>query len=266
MNLFEEKHCDICGENIGILNKQKPDTINLCEKCENKLSPLFSKRHTSTLDEIRAHLTYREENAQALTSFHTSYVSGEKEKIYIDLNAKKLIVSSSSDFTKENPDIIDAEQIILCERHIEDDEEEVFFTDKDGNEKSYDPPQYRHAYKFIITFKIDSPWFDEITVDLNKGRRPKSINDDLYLDCQMNMSELYAYIQQMTHKPSYLDVICGPIPGYIEHLRAQQKPVGMQQQPVQKPTNQPLPKGSWECFCGTANFCNFCSECGRPRT
>ena len=155
------------GEKIGFLGNRKLEDGNLCKDCARKLSPFFTERRSSTVEEIRTQLAYREENAKKLADFHPDLIFGTDEKVYLDLTAKQLIVTGAEDFREDNPDIIDASQIKSCETEIEDNEEELFFTDKEGNEKSYNPPRYQYAYEFHITLKIDSPWFEEISVDLN---------------------------------------------------------------------------------------------------
>ena len=62
MGLFDKKYCDICGEKIGLLGNRKLENGNLCKNCAKKLSPWFSDRRNSTVDEIKAQLAYREEN------------------------------------------------------------------------------------------------------------------------------------------------------------------------------------------------------------
>jgi len=64
MGLFDKKYCDICGEKIGLLGNRKLENGNLCKNCAKKLSPWFSDRRNSTVEEIRAQLTYREENQE----------------------------------------------------------------------------------------------------------------------------------------------------------------------------------------------------------
>ena len=56
MGLFEKKYCDICGEKIGLLGNRKLEDGNICSKCAAKLSPFFTGRKKSTLDEIKAQL------------------------------------------------------------------------------------------------------------------------------------------------------------------------------------------------------------------
>ena len=62
MGLFDKKYCDICGEKIGLLGNRKLENGNLCKTCAKKLSPWFSDRRNSTVEEIKAQLAYREEN------------------------------------------------------------------------------------------------------------------------------------------------------------------------------------------------------------
>ena len=56
--LFEKKVCSVCGGEIGLLGNRKLEDGNLCKNCAAKLSPLFSGRRNSTVDEIKAQLAY----------------------------------------------------------------------------------------------------------------------------------------------------------------------------------------------------------------
>ena len=62
MGLFDKKYCDICGEKIGLLGNRKLEDGNLCKDCARKLSPFFSERRNSTVEDIRRQLAYRAEN------------------------------------------------------------------------------------------------------------------------------------------------------------------------------------------------------------
>lgn len=66
MGLFDKKYCDICGEKIGLLGNRKLSDGNLCKDCAAKLSPWFTERKQSTVEEIREQLRLREENRQKL--------------------------------------------------------------------------------------------------------------------------------------------------------------------------------------------------------
>ena len=262
MGLFDKKYCDICGEKIGFLGNRKLEDGNLCKECARKLSPFFTERRSSTVDEIRAQLAYREENAKKLSDFHPDLIFGTDEKIYLDLTAKQLIVTSAEDFREENPDIIDASQIISYEKEIEDNEEELFFTDKDGNEKSYNPPRYQYAYEFHITLKIDSPWFDEISVDLNNGERPDDKESDLYVQQQMKLSELVSLLHRWIYPEQPGDHLLGPD---IRTLNLQNQAVPMGSPAVQTEVPEAVAAGGWTCYCGAVNKGKFCAECGAKK-
>ena len=59
--IFEKKSCDICGGEIGLLGNRKLEDGNLCKECAKKLSPFFSERRRSTVEQIREQLDYREQ-------------------------------------------------------------------------------------------------------------------------------------------------------------------------------------------------------------
>lgn len=172
-------------------------------------------------------------------------IFGTDEKIYLDKDAKRMIVTSSDDWLSDNPDIIDVSQFTGGETRIEENEEEIFCTDRDGNEKSFHPPRYRYAYEFHITFKVDSPWFDEISVDLNNGERPESRDDALYIEWQTRMQELTLLIRQKdsSFMPS----------------------LGLETNPLPK---EPISADEvWKCsVCGSENKGKFCEECGMPQS
>ena len=62
MGLFDKKYCDICGEKIGLLGNRKLENGNLCKDCAKQLSPFFSERRRSTVEEIREQLNTKEIN------------------------------------------------------------------------------------------------------------------------------------------------------------------------------------------------------------
>ena len=66
MGLFDKKYCSICGEKIGFLGNRQLEDGNLCKDCAKKLSPYLTDRRQSTVEEIRRHLQYREENKRVL--------------------------------------------------------------------------------------------------------------------------------------------------------------------------------------------------------
>ena len=77
MGLFDKKYCDICGEKIGLLGNRKLEDGNLCKDCAKKLSPWFSDRRRSTVEDIKGQLAYREENREKAAQFRTTRSFGE---------------------------------------------------------------------------------------------------------------------------------------------------------------------------------------------
>ena len=141
MGLFDKKYCDICGEKIGLLGNRKLEDGNLCKKCAEKLSPLFSGRRSATVEEIKAQLAYREENRQKLDFFRPTKTFGRRRKVYIDEAAGTFIVTSSNQWRDANPDIISLSQVTACNADIQEMKEELYRETTDGKRVSYNPPR-----------------------------------------------------------------------------------------------------------------------------
>ena len=180
MGLFDKKYCDICGEKIGLLGNRKLEDGNLCKDCARKLSPFFSERRNSTVEDIKRQLAYRAENEKKLAGFAPSMTFDGSKKVYIDPNGERFIVTGASNWRSSNPDLIAFSQVLGVDTDIRENKEEIFYEDSEGNEKSYVPPRYACDYEFNVTIRVDSPWFDEIELELSDGNRPDSPYTDLY--------------------------------------------------------------------------------------
>ena len=172
MGLFDKKFCDICGEKIGLLGNRKLEDGNMCKDCAKKLSPFFSDRRSSTIDEIKQQLAYREENKQALKAFRPSLTFGDGKKIYVDTVNGNFVVSSYSqnNWDDENPDVMALSSIMSCNLEIDEDKDEIYTQGKDGQRVSYNPPRYKFYYNFILEFTVNNPYFDDFRVQLNTFR------------------------------------------------------------------------------------------------
>lgn len=169
MGLFDKKYCDICGEKIGLLGNRKLENGNLCKNCAKKLSPWFSDRRSSTVEEIKAQLAYREENQEKVASFHTTRTLGTVTKVLLDEDAGKFIVTRARDLAEANPDVLDFADVTGCNLDIDESRCEILREDKDGNEVSYNPPRYEYSYDFYITIFVNNPYFDEIRFQINSS-------------------------------------------------------------------------------------------------
>ena len=169
MGLFDKKYCDICGDKIGLLGNKKLENGNMCKDCAKKLSPFFSDRRSSTVDEIKQQLAYREQNKQILAGFSPMFTFGEDDKIYIDPMKQSFVVSSRNpgSWSDENPDVIPISSVTGCNLRVDEDREELYTEGKDGQRVSYNPPRYKFTYDFYIEIKVNNPYFDEITARLN---------------------------------------------------------------------------------------------------
>ena len=189
MGLFEKKYCDICGEKIGLLGNRKLEDGNMCSKCAGKLSPFFTGRKKSTLEEIKAQLAYREQNRQNLNYFNANRVLGNDTKVYIDDSQGKFVVSRKSDYRTENADIIDISQVSSARYEVEEHKSEIFREDSEGHRRSYDPPRYDCEYEITIYINVNSPYFNEIEFELT-DERPESRYNEEFRRCEQQANEI----------------------------------------------------------------------------
>ena len=193
MGLFDKKYCDICGEKIGLLGNRKLEDGNLCKNCAAKLSPFFSERRRSTVEDIKRQLAYREENEKLVRDFNPDVMFDGSKKVYISTASEAFIVTGSSNWRSANPDIIKLSQVVAVDTNIKENREEIFFEDSDGNRKSYQPPRYECDYEFDVVIRVNSPWFDSIELEISDGSRPDSPYTDLYREYERKMTQLRIY-------------------------------------------------------------------------
>ena len=159
MGLFDKKYCSICGEKIGFLGNRKLEDGNLCKNCSAKLSPWFSDRRSSTVEEIREQLAYREENRNAVAALHVTRSYGEDTKVLIDEDAGKFIVTRARNYTDANPDVIDFSQVTGVDLDIDEERSEEYTTDKENKRVSYNPPRYTFSYDFYVVIRVNHRYF-----------------------------------------------------------------------------------------------------------
>ena len=167
MGLFDKKFCSICGDKIGLLGNRKLEDGNCCKNCAGKLSPWFSERRHSTVEDIKAQLAYREENKAQVAAFHTTRTLGNATKILLDEDAKKFMVTSARDLAAANPDVLNYSDVTGCKLDIDETRNEEKRKDNEGKEVSYIPPRYTYEYDFDVIINVNNPYFDEIKFRLN---------------------------------------------------------------------------------------------------
>lgn len=169
--LFEKKYCSVCESEIKLLGNRKLEDGNLCKNCAGKLSPFFSERRHSTVEDIKNQLAYREENRKEVAKFQVTRIIGRNKKILVDENQNKFMVTDNRSLPEENPDVMDLSQVTGCDFDIQENrmEEKRTVKNSDGSTRqvSYNPPHYEYSYNFKITLYVNHTYFDRIEFNLN---------------------------------------------------------------------------------------------------
>lgn len=264
MGLFDKKFCDICGEKIGLLGNRKLQDGNLCKDCARQLSPWMTDRRQSTVEEIRQHLAYREENRARLSSFHPNVVLGNGTKVYIDTN-QGIFAVTSGDYHAVNADLVSISQVTSCDCEIEEHRREIYMKDKEGKNVSYNPPCYDYDYEFTMHIRVNAPYFDEIDFELsNSTRRPDSRFDAMYHDLERQAYEIRCALMPAAAggfaQPGYGQQPMYGQPAYGQPAYGQQPVQQVYQQPVQQAAAGP--KFCPNCGGAMDGTTKFCPNCG----
>ncbi|RDB59511.1 hypothetical protein C1879_01595 [Paraeggerthella hongkongensis] len=168
--IFEKKSCSICNSDIGLLGNRKLEDGNLCKECAGNLSPFFSERRFSTVEQVREQLASREANKESVAAFNVTRTLGGSTKVLLDEDAQRFLVTSSSRWRDANPDVLEFSQVTGCDTEIRETRTEIYRRTEDGERESYDPPRYDIAYDMYLTLHVNTPYFDEITFKVNDYR------------------------------------------------------------------------------------------------
>ena len=237
MGLFDKKFCSICGEKIGLFGNRKLEDGNLCKDCAAKLSPWFSERRSSTVDQIRQQLEYREANKAKVAEFHITRTLGKRYKVLLDEDAKRFMVTSASNLQNANPDVLDYADVTGCSSRVNETKTEIKRVLPDGKEESYIPQRYKYDYDFYVTINVNNPYFNEMSFQLN----------DELVDDRESM-EFRNYESMCEEIKQLLLQVRQEVRDSIEAQNAQKKPVKC---PYCGATTIPTANGTCE-FCGGA--------------
>ena len=102
-----KENLQLCGGEIGLLGNRKLEDGNLCKDAAGKLSPFFSDRRASTVEQIAEQLEYREANRQKVAELNVTRTLGCDMKVMLDEDAKRFIVTRNSRWRDANPDVMD---------------------------------------------------------------------------------------------------------------------------------------------------------------
>ena len=169
--LFEKKECSICGGEIGLLGNRKLEDGNCCKECAGKLSPWFDDRRHSTVDQIKQQLAYREENEAALSGFRPTLAFGEDYTLRAELEngvPSRFVIERYEGYREENADLVSFRDVTSFNIDIQEDRDELKFTNSQGEEVSYNPPRYEYSYDFYGEITVNHPYFDDMRFRINR--------------------------------------------------------------------------------------------------
>ncbi len=174
MGLFSSKktHCDVCGAEIKVSKGCKLKDGIICRACEYKASTFFKIGCIHTVEQVRSHLAYREENKRRLQEFNVTRVLGPCSNIVVDENAGLFAITKMEYLNCSNPDLISFSDIMGCELKI---------TSKKIQDQQYNSAgevvqpliqRYTYQYDFKLLLQINNPYFKQVTVNVS----PAGIN------------------------------------------------------------------------------------------
>lgn len=276
MGFFDKKVCDICGEKIGLLGNRKVDDGNVCKNCAKKLSPWFTERRHSTLDDIREQLAYREQNKQAVQSFQiTNQVVTCTYSVLVDTIHGNFAVARKFG-VEENPDIIPLSQLLGCNLDVSQHRKEETYLNKDRKQVSYNPPRYMMEYDYKLVISVESPWFDTIEINLN-GLPISERNRMEIMNVEQTGNQIINMLNQARNGAGMMNgngmmnqgmmngngmLNHGSMNGNGNMNQSQMNGSGMTSG---NGMTNPGTAGTWRCSCGAENTGKFCEYCGQKR-
>ena len=168
---FKKQDCEICGKEVGMFGYKKLEDGEICKDCIKLLSPWFDDRRHSTVDQIKQQIRYREENKTALNGFRPTMAFGERYTLRAELNngvPTRFVVERTDNYKEENADIISFRDVISFNIDVQESKRELMARNSKGEEISYNPPRYEYSYDFYAEIRVNHPYFDEITFQLNR--------------------------------------------------------------------------------------------------
>lgn len=274
----ETKTCAICGKELRLLGKTRLEDGYLCKDDARRLSPFFTNARSSTVEQIKEQLAYRDANEAKVASFVPTRELGGSWRVLVDDNARAVIVTNERDWRDGNPDVIPFDDVIGCDERVDEDRTELYREDEEGNRQSYDPPRYETEYDFWVTVRVNSPYFPAIKFKVNSW----SIEDrwgEEYRSAERQAAEICGTLrtlngaapdaatsaaasQQGYAAPGYPAAHPGPEPGAPGHAPGYPAPQGRPHQPAYAPQHAASQQDAPQRWPAAAP--SFCPSCGAP--
>ena len=247
MGIFDKKNCAICGKETGLFGTIKLEDGTICRECSGKLSPFFTGRKKTTVNEIREQLKYREKNNADLKTFNPDTTIGEDTKIHIESGSGRFVISKANDWRSRNPDLLTRKMVNSCDIEVKEHKDELFDKGENGERISFDPPQYRYTYEFITHIHVESPYFEEIKFELtDQNKRPEGKESADYMEYVRMGRRIQAALLPDKYTYSDGDDITVTFDT--------------------SDTGTAASGDEWKCECGHINHeGKFCSKCGKAR-
>lgn len=169
MGLFDKKYCDFCGEKLGLFGHTTLQDGRICKDCASKLSRWWSIGKKTSMADIHEHLYYREDNKAKVAEFRITKSLGDYTKVLVDEDARRVMITSSNDITKANPDVFELADITAARWDVEESKSEITYKTDKSAFTSYDPKRYEYKYNFYITAYVKNPYFDTINFKVNSN-------------------------------------------------------------------------------------------------
>ena len=172
----EPGDCFLCGAEALSFGSQTVAAGWLCGGCIGKMSPWFRLRQDVTEAELRAHLSYRDENKARLSEFHPTVRLWRNPTLYMDDVRQQFAVSDAlmKAFPTENPDILEYRQILKCDMEIEESRTELKKFSPGLGKISYRPKRYNYRFHIWVRILVSHPFFHEMRFRLNQ--RPLAVS------------------------------------------------------------------------------------------
>ena len=169
MGLFSKKYCEFCGEKLGLFGNTTLKDGYMCKNCARQISHWWSVGKSNTVAEMYEHIMYRNENKKKVEEFRVTKAMGEYYKVLIDEPNGKVMVTSSDNLEKANPDVLDIADITSASYEIDENKSELKTKDEKGSYISYEPKRYEYRYDFYVKFYVKNPYFSTMRFKVNSS-------------------------------------------------------------------------------------------------
>ena len=258
---FDKKNCAICGGEIGLLGNRKLADGNLCKNCAKKLSPFLTDRRQSTVEEIRQHLNYREENKRVLLAMTPTRIFGHGyTKVYVDESRAQFFIAEGRDYMAHNPDVFSVSQVLAVRPSVHENRTELYHHDREGRRVPYSPRRYRVEYWFEVEIDLNAPFCNRVKFTVS-SEMPDSPRSMLYQELEAECMDLKSYLNPGSYTGfAPTAMVGGTAPSVAVTLQSAPAAaaVPLEVQPSLEP-------GQWKCECGQVNGGKYCIQCGAKK-